>query len=496
MESIKNFNPEQLLFINGKLTPSVSGDTYDVINPATEETAGKVAAANAADADLALDAARACFDQTDWSTNTEKRLRGLGQLRDGLLAVADEWRHQLVAESGVPLAFTYGPMLNSSITDINYVLDLLNGYSFEEEIEDLGSPLGGPAKRIVRKEAAGVVVAITPWNAPVQTNLQKIIPALAAGCTVVLKAAGNTPWAATMIGRVASQCPDLPAGALNVLTSSPNANIGSLLTSDPRVDIISFTGSTATGSRVMENAAKTIKKTLLELGGKSAMIILDDADFEQSLPAAAFVCANAGQGCIINSRLLIPRSRYDEAIVILEEMFRNIPYGDPSDMKNIMGPMISGIQRKNVLGYIEKGKAEGARLVVGGGIPKDRTKGYYIEPTLFADVDNKMTIAQEEIFGPVLVVIPFDDDDDAIRIANDSIYGLSGSVVSASLERAMHVARSVRTGTMNVNGAFFFSANAPFGGYKQSGIGRENGVAGFEEYFEIKTIAVPDTANR
>ncbi|HZH69226.1 MAG TPA: aldehyde dehydrogenase family protein, partial [Flavobacteriaceae bacterium] len=208
----------------------------------------------------------------------------------------------------------------------------------------------------------------------------------------------------------------------------------------------------------------------------------------------SFVCSNAGQGCIVNSRLLVPRSRYDEAIAILEAVYRNIPYGDPSDMNNIMGPMISATQRKNVLSYIEKGKAEGARLVVGGGIPKDRLKGYYVEPTLFADVDNKMTIAQEEIFGPVLVVIPFDDDEDAIRIANDSIYGLSGSVVSASFERAMHVARSVRTGSMNVNGAFFFSANAPFGGYKQSGIGRENGVIGFEEYLEIKTIAIPVAA--
>lgn len=491
MENFRELNPEELLFIDGKLTKSVSGETYNVINPATEEIAGKVAAANAADADLALAAARHCFDQTDWSTNTAKRTRALVQLRDGLLAVADEWRHQLVMESGVPLAFTFGPMLNSSVSDINYILNVLNNYTFEEEIEDLGSPMGGPARRIVRKEAAGVVVAITPWNAPVQTNLQKIIPALASGCTVVLKAAFNTPWAATMIGRVASQCPDLPAGALNILTSGPSGNIGALLTSDPRVDVVSFTGSTTTGSRVMENAAKTIKKTLLELGGKSAMIVLDDADFAQLLPAAAAVCSNAGQGCILNTRLLVPRSRYDEAIAILEGVYRNIPYGDPNDMNNIMGPMISASQRKTVLGYIEKGKAEGARLVVGGGIPKDRTKGYYIEPTLFVDVDNKMTIAQEEIFGPVLVVIPFDDDEDAIRIANDSIYGLSGSVISASFERAMHVARSVRTGSMNVNGAFFFSANAPFGGYKQSGIGRENGVAGFEEYLEIKTIAVP-----
>jgi aldehyde dehydrogenase (NAD+) len=230
------------------------------------------------------------------------------------------------------------------------------------------------------------------------------------------------------------------------------------------------------------------------LGGKSAMIVLDDADFEQVLPAAAFVCSNAGQGCILNTRLLVPRSRYEEAITILKEIYSNIPFGNPRDVNNIMGPMISATQRKTVLSYIEKGKAEGARLVVGGGIPKDFTKGYFVEPTLFADVDNKMTIAQEEIFGPVLVVIPFEDDEDAIRIANDSIYGLSGSVVSATLDRAMHVARSVRTGSMNVNGAFFFSANAPFGGYKQSGIGRENGVVGFEEYLETKTIAIPVTA--
>ncbi len=495
MENSKNMNPERLLFIDGQLTPSESGDTYEVINPTTEEVAGVVSAASLADGNRAVAAARRCFDETDWSTNTEMRRRALTQLRDGLMAVADEWRHQLVAESGVPLAFTYGPMLDSSVSDINYSLELFQNYKFEREIKDLGSPMGGAACRIVRKEATGVVVAITPWNAPVQTNLQKIIPALAAGCTVVLKAAHNTPWAATMIGRVASKCHDLPPGALNILTSGAGGALGASLTSDPRVDIVSFTGSTTTGSRVMENAAKTIKKTLLELGGKSAMIVLDDADFTQTLPAAGFVCANAGQGCILNTRLLIPRSRYAEAIAILETVYRNIPFGDPTDTKNIMGPMISSSQRKIVLDYIEKGKAEGARLVVGGSIPKENSKGYFVEPTLFADVDNKMTIAQEEIFGPVLVVIPFDDDEDAIRIANDSIYGLSGSVISASIERAMHVARSVRTGSMNVNGAFFFSANAPFGGYKQSGIGRENGIEGFEEYLETKTIAIPVTTN-
>ncbi|TKD13041.1 aldehyde dehydrogenase family protein [Polyangium fumosum] len=488
---MENLNAERRLFINGALVDAEGGRTYDVINPATEEIAGVVASASLADADRAIAAARRCFDESDWSTNKARRTRALIQLRDGLKAASDAWRRQIVAESGCPIAFTHGPMLDSSVADIDYSLRLLATYPFERELEDLGSPMGGAARRLVCKEAAGVVVAITPWNAPVQTNLQKTIPALAAGCTVVLKAAHDTPWAATMLGRVASQCPDLPPGAFNVLTSSADGSLGAMLTADPRVDVVSFTGSTATGRRVMESAAKTIKRTLLELGGKSAMIILDDADFSRALVGASFVCANAGQGCVLNTRLLVPRSRYDEAIAILESIYRNVPYGDPTDRKNIMGPMINAAQRERVLAYIEKGKAEGARLVVGGGKPPRFAKGYYVEPTLFADVENTMTIAKEEIFGPVLVVIPFEDDEDAIRIANDSIYGLSGSVISASPERAMKVARRIRTGSMNVNGAFFFSPNAPFGGYKQSGIGREMGIEGFEEYLETKTIAVP-----
>ena len=488
---MSHLNAEHRLYIDGALVDAQDGQTYDVVNPTTEEIAGVVAAASVADGDRALAAARRCFEESDWSTNRARRMRALTQFRDGLKAVADDWRRQIVAESGCPVAFTYGPLLDSSVADIDYSLELLATYEFEREIEDLGSPMGGPARRVVRKEAAGVVVAITPWNAPVQTNLQKIIPALAAGCTVVLKAAHDTPWSATMLGRVASQCPDFPPGAFNVLTSTATGSLGAMLTADPRVDVISFTGSTATGRRVMESASKTIKRTLLELGGKSAMIVLDDADFSQALLGAANVCANAGQGCVLNTRLLVPRSRYDEAVAILEAVYRNVPYGDPNDANNIMGPMISAGQRERVLEYIKKGKSEGARLVVGGGTPRHLTTGYYVEPTLFTNVTNEMTIAQEEIFGPVLVVIPFEDDEDAIRIANDSIYGLSGSVISASPERAMNVARRVRTGSMNVNGAFFFSANAPFGGYKQSGIGRENGVEGFEEYLETKTLAVP-----
>jgi aldehyde dehydrogenase (NAD+) len=487
---VSKLNAEENLFIDGQLVPAVSGATYDVINPATEAVAGIVAAASTPDGDRALAAARRCFDETDWSTNVAKRRRALKQFGEGLRAVADEWRHQVVAESGSPISLTYGPLLDTGLGEIDYMINVLDTFAFERDIEDMGS-MGGAARRLVRKEAAGVVVAITPWNAPVQTNLQKIIPALAAGCTVVLKASHDTPWSATMLGRVAAQCPDLPSGALNILTSSGDSALGAMLTSDPRVDVISFTGSTVTGSRVMESAARTIKKTLLELGGKSAMIVLDDADFTTALQGASFVCYHAGQGCVLTTRLLVPRSRYDEALAILEPIYRNVPYGDPTDIKNVMGPLINATHRDRVLAHIEKGKAEGARLVVGGGKARQFDKGYFIEPTLFADVDNSMSIAQEEIFGPVLVVIPYEDDDDAVRIANDSVYGLSGAVVSASSERALGVARRIRTGTVNVNGAFFLAPNAPFGGYKQSGIGRESGVEGFEEYLETKTIAIP-----
>jgi aldehyde dehydrogenase (NAD+) len=380
--------------------------------------------------------------------------------------------------------------VDGPIAAIDFVLDTLADYEFEHDLPDMGT-IGGPARRVVRREAAGVVAAITPWNFPLQLNLTKSIPALAAGCTVVLKAAPDTPWSASFLGRIAAECPALPRGVFNVLTSADKAAIGSMLSTDPRIDVVSFTGSTETGRRVMESAAKTIKKTFLELGGKSAYIVLDDADFATALPAAATVCYHAGQGCAIATRLLVPRARYEEALEFLKPIFQYIPYGDRNDMTQIMGPLVSAAQRDRVLGFIARGVAEGARLVAGGGRPPHLEKGYYVEPTLFADVTNDMTIAREEIFGPVLVVIPFEDDEDAIRIANDSIYGLSGAIASASVERALAVAKRIRTGTMSINGSNFFAPNAPFGGYKQSGLGREMGIEGFEEYLETKTIAMP-----
>jgi aldehyde dehydrogenase (NAD+) len=345
-------------------------------------------------------------------------------------------------------------------------------------------------RRVVLHEAAGVVSAITPWNYPLYLNLAKLGPALAAGCAVVLKPAPDTPWSATALGKLIAEETEIPPGVVNVVTSSDHL-VGEVLTGDPMVDMVTFTGSTATGRRIMANAAPTVKKLFLELGGKSAHIVLDDANVAAVASSAGFVCIHGGQGCAITTRMLLPRSRYEEGVEAAKAAFEGVTVGDPTDPSIICGPLISDRQRQRVLGYIEKGKAEGARVVTGGGVPADLPKGYFVEPTLFADVENGMTIAQEEIFGPVLVLIPFDDDDDAVRIANESMYGLSGSVSSASEERAMSVARRIRTGTVSVNGGIWFGADAPFGGYRQSGVGRENGIEGFEEYLEVKTVALP-----
>ncbi|HEX7521286.1 MAG TPA: aldehyde dehydrogenase family protein, partial [Acidimicrobiia bacterium] len=280
----------------------------------------------------------------------------------------------------------------------------------------------------------------------------------------------------------------------NVVTSEDRAAVGEVLISDPRVDMISFTGSTATGRRIMATGSETLKKVFLELGGKSANIILDDADLGANMPAGSMMCTHGGQGCAITTRMLLPASRYDEGVEMLEAAFKAFPYGDPTDPGNMMGPLINARQRDRVLGYIEQGKSEGARLVVGGGRPAQFDKGYFVEPTLFVDVDPDSTIAQEEIFGPVLSVLKFDGDADAVRIANNSAYGLSGAVTSASLDRAMAVARQIRTGTISVNGGMWFGPDSPFGGYRQSGNGREHGVEGFGEYLETKTIGLPPPA--
>jgi aldehyde dehydrogenase (NAD+) len=485
------YGAEARLLIDGKLVEARSGKRYANFNPATEEKIGEVADAGLDDAEAAIAAARRAFDTTDWSTNRALRKRCLIQLRDGLREIAPQLREQAVAEVGAPMAITAnGPQGDGPIGILDYCIDLLDRYEWDSELPVVKT-MGVPSKRLIWKEAAGVVAAISPWNFPFQINMAKIAPALATGCTVVLKSAPDTPWTATIIGKVVAEKTDIPPGVFNVLTSSDPAAIGEKLVADPRVDVISFTGSTQTGRRIMASAAGSVKRVFLELGGKSANIILDDADFNTALLSGLAVCYHAGQGCAITTRILLPESRYEEGVQTLKAMFGYVQPGDQFREQQIMGPLISKRQQERVLEYIEIGKREGARLVCGGGKPAHLDKGYFVEPTLFADVRNDMRIAQEEIFGPVLVAIAYKDDEDAARIANDSIYGLSGSIYSGDQERALRLARRIRTGTMNINGANFFAPDSPFGGYKQSGIGREMGVQGFEEYLQTKTVAIP-----
>jgi aldehyde dehydrogenase (NAD+) len=479
---------ELRMLIDGKLVEAKSGKVFDNINPATEEVLGQVADAGHDDMDEAIGAARRAFDETTWSTDKEFRKRCILQLQAALEEERELLRAELVAEVGTPILLTYGPQLDAPLAEsLTWPAKFIDEFAWERDLPE-GTAFGTRSWRKVAKEPVGVVGAIVPWNYPFEVAAAKLGQALATGNTVILKAAPNTPWNATRIGRLVAERTDFPPGVLQVVTTSDNA-VAEDLVIDPRVDLISFTGSTAVGRRIMEKGAPSLKRLFLELGGKSADIILDDADFEVKLGSAWTVCSHGGQGCVMLTRMLLPRSRYDEGIAIMEPGFRNVPYGDPTDPGNLQGPQISAVQRERVLGYIEKGKAEGARVVVGGGRPAHLEKGFYVEPTLFADVENSMTIAQEEIFGPVLVVVPYEDDDDAVRLANQNQYGLGVGVTSASEERAMAVARRIRAGTVGINGGVWYGPDSPFGGYKASGIGRQNGIEGFEQYTETKTYA-------
>ena len=482
-------DPETRNLIDGRLVPATSGATFENVDPATGRAIGACADGTMEDMRVAIAAARRAFDETPWSTDVAFRRRCLEQLGAALAEARETLRSIVVAEAGSPVLLTWNAQCNTTIDQFSYWAELAGRYEFERSMPDIRF-LGQPQRRLLRREAVGVVGAITPWNFPLYLNLAKLGPALAAGSTVVLKPAPDTPWSATTIGRLVAEKTEIPPGVVNVVASSDHA-LGELLASDPRVDLVTFTGSTATGRRVMECASGSVKKVFLELGGKSAHVVLDDADLAATLGGVATVCTHGGQGCALTTRLLLPRSRYEEGVALAAEAFRRWSYGDPRDPKNLQGPQISRRQQERVLAYIEKGTAEGARLVVGGGRPAHLPEGFYVEPTLFADVDPDATIAQEEIFGPVLAILPFDDDDDAVRIANRSIYGLSGAVSSASEERALAVARRIRTGTLSVNGAMWFDVDTPFGGYRQSGVGRENGLLGFEEYLETKVIALP-----
>jgi aldehyde dehydrogenase (NAD+) len=473
------------MLIDGKL---VTADrTYPSVNPATGQLLDHAPDASVADAQAAVAAARRAFDTTSWATDVAFRARCLDQLHRALTEHKEELRELTIVDVGVPRAITYGAQLEEPIGIVRYYADLLPGYPLTQEL-GLTEFRGQQHRRWVEKEPAGVVAAIIGYNYPTQLALAKLAPALAAGCTVVLKAPPDTPLITLALGELIAEHTDIPAGVVNVLASADVA-VGEALTTSPDVDAVTFTGSTATGRRIMEAASATIKRVFLELGGKSAMVVLDDADVAAPIGMAAFAtCSHAGQGCAITSRMLVPRQQHDAIAAQVAAALDRVTYGDPADQNNYMGPLISERQRDKVDGMVQRAVAAGATLVTGG---KKVDPGFFYTPTLLTNVDPDSEIAQEEVFGPVLAIIPHDGDDDAVRIANNSIYGLSGAVFSGDSDRALAVARRIRSGTLGVNGGVWFGPDVPFGGFKQSGIGREMGPAGLEEFLETKSLAMP-----
>ncbi|MDY6997239.1 MAG: aldehyde dehydrogenase family protein [Actinomycetota bacterium] len=480
---------DERMLIDGELVGATGGAVFDVVHPASEQVAGRCSDGTAADMERAVGAARRAFDETDWSQDLEFRYHCLMQLHAALETEAERLRRVLVTEVGCPITVT-GSQIESPIEEVKHWAE--HGKAFQYTVDTgLHETQLGPARRKLHHEAIGVVGAITPWNVPFYLNIAETIPALMAGNTVVLKPAQLTPWSGSELGRIVAEDTDIPAGVFNVVTSNSN-EVGAALTADPRVDMITFTGSTATGRAILAAAAPTVKKTLLELGGKSAHIVLDDSDLSSSLPLAAMMaCVMSGQSCILPSRILLPRSRYDEGIELLKTSMENFPVGDPWTQGVMQGPQISEAQRQKVLGLIRSGVESGARLITGGGIPEALAVGYYTQPTLLVDVDPNSVIAQEEIFGPVLTVTPYEGDEEAVAIANNTIYGLSGEVSSADVDRAFDVATRMRTGNVSINGKSHFGIDSPFGGTKQSGLGYRNGDQGYQEYLHIKTIGMP-----
>jgi aldehyde dehydrogenase (NAD+) len=464
-------------YIGGQWVAPSSRETIEVHNAGTGEVMGRVPAGAAKDIDAAVAAARAGFES--WSqAPAEKRAEYLEKISAALKARADELARTIAQEVGMPLKMASRIQAGLPIANFANYAKLVREFSFETRV----------GNSLVVREPVGVVGAITPWNYPLHQITLKVAPALAAGCTVVLKPSEVAPFNAFILAEAAESA-GLPKGVLNIVTGY-GAAAGEALVKHPGVDMISFTGSTRAGKRISELAAQSVKRVALELGGKSASVILDDADLAAAVKGTVNGCyLNSGQTCTALTRMLVPQSKYEEAAKLAAEVARGFNVGDPLAEATRLGPLTSQAQLERVRGYIRKGLEEGAELVAGGAEPPEGVPagGYYVRPTVFGKVRNDMTIAQEEIFGPVLSIIPYQDEEDAIRIANDTVYGLAGAVWSKDEARAQRVARRIRAGQVDVNGGAF-NMNAPFGGFKQSGHGREAGVYGLEEFLEYKSL--------
>jgi betaine-aldehyde dehydrogenase len=463
-------------FIGGKWVAASGTNSIEVINPATEQPIGRVPSGTAEDVDAAARAARAAFE--GWSTTpVADRAAILMEIHEGLAARADEIAETITAEVGMPIKLSKIIQAGSPIGQFKGMAKVLSAYEFEQEIRN---------SRIVR-EAVGVVGCITPWNYPLHQIAAKVAPALAAGCTVILKPSEVAPLNAFILAEVIAET-GLPAGVFN-LVNGEGPVVGEAIARHPEVDMVSFTGSTRAGRRVSELAAATVKRVTLELGGKSAAILLDDADMAKAVKGVFGACyLNSGQTCTAHTRMLVPENRYDEVAELAKQVAAGWTVGDPTEDNTRLGPLVSAAQQERVEGYIRKGVEEGAELLCGGAdAPTGQDRGYFVQPTVFGRVAPGSTIAQEEIFGPVLSILTYTDEDDAVDIANNSLYGLSGGVWSADQDRALRVARRLRTGMVDINGGAF-NPSAPFGGYKQSGIGREFGQFGLEEFLEVKSI--------
>jgi betaine-aldehyde dehydrogenase len=472
-----------VLYIGGEWVTPASGKTIEVISPATEEVVAVVPEASEADVDRAVEAARKAFDEGPWpQTSPSERAAALRALSQGIQARAQEFAETITNEMGSPASFSLMGQVFSATMVFDGFADLADSFAFEEERAGLmGSVL-------VRKAPVGVAGAIVPWNVPTYVIAMKLGACLASGSTMVIKPAPETPLDSYLLAEVIESI-GLPPGVVNFVAAG--REVGEYLVRHEGLDKISFTGSTAAGRKVGAICGEQLKRCTLELGGKSAAVILDDADLTTAIPnlmPAAMM--NNGQACVAQTRILAPQSRYAEVVDALADAVRAQKVGDPTDPEVAVGPLVAERQRDRVEGYLKAGRDEGARVVVGGGRPANLSRGWYVEPTVFADVDNGMKIAREEIFGPVLSVIPSGSDDEAVKIANDSDYGLSGSVWTGDRDRGVDIAKRVRTGTYAVNSGMVLDLKNPFGGFKSSGIGRELGPEGLEAYTEIQTIVL------